>query len=200
MNQKHKSQAAFDAGVKRGATAAANKPCSDERLEAMQIERDREREEKERHQTDAFVVRLLASRRIDIDSVDAKYVFNVTENERRRCKRTGERFDPAFTALSAIYQRGHGAAAPVDPRGTPPPAPLPPGNHAGAGNAQAGALAPIPAAYRAPVVAYRPPTTPQEVQAERARFRARLAELGLVDPSTGSFAGGEGHREGGVVR
>lgn len=158
---------AFTAGVTRAAppTARRNRAEAIERelATARQALAD-ERGARERANVAANVHRMLAG--TGLSATDARRVENLTETERQKCARAGQAFDLAFTVTQLVHavrtKRGEPSTAPVNPRGEP--------IHATA--------------------SATPPRFEARI-ADRARYLARLRELGLLDPAFGSIPGGE---------
>jgi hypothetical protein len=94
------------------------------------------------------------------DAVQLARVGNLAESERARAMRAGEPFDVRLAVAQAIHDVKIA-------KGEPSVAPVAPNGASRAAK---------PASFL-------------DVQAERARYRARLAELGLADPEFGSTAG-----------
>jgi hypothetical protein len=130
-----------------------------EALAKAQAERDDAREELARASVRGIATEMALAREIT-DPVQRARIANLTESERQRCARSGEAFDVRLAVAQAIHDV----------------------------KTEKGELSVSPVAPNGPGPTAKPATF-MDIQAERARFRARVAELGLADPEFGSTAG-----------
>jgi hypothetical protein len=161
---------AFAAGTHGGepptTRTKTEQPTQAERLGAQLAKTERERDQAREDVAKAECARKTTELAVSRDITDAtqiRRVVNMTESERERCKKAGEAFDLRFAVAQAVHKVKTAA-------GQTSVAPV-------AANGRPGG---------------KPVPTFAEIHAERERFRKRLRELGLDDPSTASIPGNGG--------
>lgn len=138
-------------------------------LAAVRRQRDEARVELEKARRQSKAKEVALLRGIT-DAVRLQRIANLTESEHARCAKTGERFDLTFAVAQAVHKDKTAAGEQSVP-------PVPPNGPA----------------FGAPPIAFA------ERLADDERYRARLRELGIIDPRTGSYPGEGGPFGGGPL-
>lgn len=174
MNRQHGRgptiEQAFAEGVRQGGAnerRASRESTLEKQLAAERVAKAEALEAQQKANLSGNVARALLARGDRFSDTDVQRITNHVTNEHARCKKTGEAFDVGFATLQAVHKiqtktdPTANHVAPIDPKGV----------------------------QRYPGGGGTPESYEQRV-ADRERYRARLRELGLLDPATQSVPSG----------